>query len=233
MDETDLCQRISEKCQRQHWYGPDMDAPSRRQRELDENATYYWIDRHGQEYCYTDSLQIPTAWAFEYAPLAEEQLQSAERLLGFALPPLLRAIYTRVADGGFGPGYGLYHLETPDKLSGASIVSSYFSDRRRATQLVDFHLLEKRTAGNYLLTLMPEDVWPDGFLCLCHWGCSQFSYLDLATGRVFRYDYYVGERNGFEAEAPTLEAWFERWLAKELDLSPKPRHTIAIFRLQE
>lgn len=236
MDETDLCQRISEKCQRQHWYGPDMGAPSRLQRELDENATYYWIDRHGQEYCYTDSLQIPTAWAFEYAPLTEEQLQSAERLLGFALPPLLHAIYTRVADGGFGPGYGLYHLFhrgiRVSIRSSESMVDTYFSDRRRAAQLVDFHLLEKRTADKKL-TLMPEDVWPDGFLCLCDWGCTSFSYLDLATGRVFRQDYYVGERNGFEAEAPTLEAWFERWLAEEMDLSSKPRHKIAIFRLQE
>ena len=112
------------------------------------------------------------------------------------------------------------------------MVDTYFSDRRRAAQLVDFHLWEKRTADKKL-TLMPEDVWPDGFLCLCGWGCTSFSYLDLATGRVFRQDYYVGERNGFEAEAPTLEAWFERWLAEELDLSPKPRHKIAIFRLQE
>ena len=230
MDETDLCQRILEKCQRQQWYGPDMHPPSRLLRKRDEIATAYWVDRYGQEY--PDMLQIPTVWAFEYAPLTEEQLQSAEHLLGFALPPLLRAIYTRVADGGFGPGCGLYHLETLDELSETSLVSSYFSDRRRATQFVDFHLLEKQIA-NKQLTLMPEDVWPDDFLCLCHWGCDQFSYLDLATDQVFRYDYYVGEQNGFEAEAPTLEAWFEHWLAKEMDLFSEPRDNIAIYRLPE
>lgn len=31
----------------------------------------------------------------------------AETALGFALPPLLAGLYTRIADGGFGPEYGL------------------------------------------------------------------------------------------------------------------------------
>jgi hypothetical protein len=34
---------------------------------------------------------------------------------GYTLPPLLRGLYTTVADGGFGPGYGLYRLFEVDR----------------------------------------------------------------------------------------------------------------------
>lgn len=45
------------------------------------------------------------------APLDSAGPRRAEARLGFALPPLLAALYTRVADGGFGPEYGLLPLE--------------------------------------------------------------------------------------------------------------------------
>ncbi|MEU9233071.1 SMI1/KNR4 family protein [Streptomyces subrutilus] len=44
------------------------------------------------------------------APLGGEEIARAERILGFALPPLLAALHTRVGDGGFGPGPGLLPL---------------------------------------------------------------------------------------------------------------------------
>ncbi|MFD9480918.1 MULTISPECIES: SMI1/KNR4 family protein [Streptomyces] len=45
------------------------------------------------------------------APLDRAGLRRAEAALGFALPPLLGELYTRVADGGFGPECGLLPLE--------------------------------------------------------------------------------------------------------------------------
>jgi hypothetical protein len=39
-------------------------------------------------------------------PVTEQAVAQAESELGFFLPPLLRALYTRVADGGYGPGHG-------------------------------------------------------------------------------------------------------------------------------
>ena len=45
-------------------------------------------------------------------PVAREQtVAGAEAQLGFALPQLLRDIYLRVANGGFGPGYGLLGID--------------------------------------------------------------------------------------------------------------------------
>ncbi|MFE7395355.1 SMI1/KNR4 family protein [Streptomyces sp. NPDC057557] len=40
------------------------------------------------------------------APPTAEGVACAEAALGFALPPLLTALYTRIADGGFGREYG-------------------------------------------------------------------------------------------------------------------------------
>ncbi len=43
-------------------------------------------------------------------PVTREALASAEAKLGFPLPPLLRALYTQVGDGGYGPARGLHQL---------------------------------------------------------------------------------------------------------------------------
>src|SRR5260221_11519759 len=42
-----------------------------------------------------------------FPPASEAQMRKTEQQLGFALPPLLRLLYTHVANGGFGPGYGM------------------------------------------------------------------------------------------------------------------------------
>ncbi|MGE7386069.1 SMI1/KNR4 family protein [Streptomyces sp. NPDC004126] len=44
------------------------------------------------------------------APLPADEAERAAQALGFALPPLLTALYTRIGDGGFGPEYGLLPL---------------------------------------------------------------------------------------------------------------------------
>ena len=40
-------------------------------------------------------------------PAGADELDAAEGRLGFALPESLRTVYSQVANGGFGPGYGL------------------------------------------------------------------------------------------------------------------------------
>ncbi|QES49616.1 hypothetical protein DEJ50_19180 [Streptomyces venezuelae] len=44
------------------------------------------------------------------APLPPAGLRRIEGILGFDLPPLLAGLYTRIADGGFGPEGGLLTL---------------------------------------------------------------------------------------------------------------------------
>ena len=40
-------------------------------------------------------------------PAVAKDLQVLERTLGFKLPELLRAVYSKVGNGGFGPAYGI------------------------------------------------------------------------------------------------------------------------------
>ncbi len=213
MNEIDLCQRIIEKCRKQQWYGPDADVSSWIAREREKGIRLEEIDLQ----------QIPLTYTFANDPVTEEQIQNAERTLGFALHPVLRAIYTQVADGDFGPGYGLYRLE--------DLVGSYRLHAEHE-RLVDFHFFEEQSTHKDLV-LMPTDAWPDGLLCLCHWGCGMFSHFEVATGRVFQYAFWEGDQNGFQLEAPTLESWFEQWLSQEVDVEPEPRHTIGIIRLEK
>ena len=86
------------------------------------SATVYWYDRNGKQYAInadTDLESFPLQTDFEYAPATEEELAAAEKQLGYPLPSLLRALYANVANGGFGPGYGLEGIRgyvRPDRL---------------------------------------------------------------------------------------------------------------------
>jgi hypothetical protein len=45
------------------------------------------------------------------SPAAEKDIIATEQRLNFDLPETLRKIYLRVANGGFGPGYGVMGVE--------------------------------------------------------------------------------------------------------------------------
>jgi hypothetical protein len=44
------------------------------------------------------------------------EIEDAENKLGFKLPQLLKDILMQIGNGGFGPGYGLYQLQTMVKI---------------------------------------------------------------------------------------------------------------------
>lgn len=80
-----VSQLIRAKCQRQDWYGPDA-FKGRRSGETGKS-----FFQNG----------------FAFPPATEAHVQRTESLLGFSLPPLLRILYSDLANGGFGPGFGL------------------------------------------------------------------------------------------------------------------------------
>ena len=60
------------------------------------------------------------------APATEEALQAAEKRLGAPLPPTLRHLYTKIGNGGFGPGAGLLGVEGGHlNDDGESLVTNY------------------------------------------------------------------------------------------------------------
>ncbi|HEY0755295.1 MAG TPA: SMI1/KNR4 family protein [Ktedonobacteraceae bacterium] len=130
-----------------------------------------------------NKLRIPQKFAFP--PATEEQIEETERLLGFPLYPFLRELYTQIANGGFGPGYGLNGIIGGFENGGLGpMIERYREDKPSAS--------ERKTD-------------PAQFLELCHWGCAVYSYLENKTGRI----YHMTDDEKYECDAPSLEAWLE------------------------
>ena len=89
-----------------------------------------------------------------YPPVSVPELFAAERRMGRRLPDLLRRIYTEVANGGFGPAYGIL-----------GITRSGQHDERDITALEQY-------------AARPELNDPLGFP-LVHGGCDVWWYVSL------------------------------------------------------
>lgn len=139
-----------------------------------------------------------------YAPARRLTLLLAEARLGFRLPRLLRALYLKVGNGGFGPGYGLFGLTGGHAL--------YHGCRHR-------HLVQVYHA--FLRTPHPFAPWQDRLLPICTWGSAYFSYLDCAEPRapVMSFDLNSPGHGpwgcAFALHAPSLESWLRRFLDGE------------------
>lgn len=168
-------------------------------------------------------------------PLAE--LAKRERELGFQLPEILRQLYLRVGDGGFGPGYGIFGL---DKAA-----NWYLSELQ--------HAADKENAvwnpGN------KQWFWLKQMLPLCEWGCGIRSCVlcSVPGAPIIRQDTNLDLediQNSIEAhhlypnfehfdyacwvEASSIEAWFEAWFAgKDLFQIGKPKELRPEHRQQE
>jgi len=147
-------------------------------------------------------------------PATADELADAEQRLGFALPPLLRRMYTEVANGAWGPAYGANGLiggARADLESGA----------------VAWYRLMHDSGPD------PEEPawpgWPEGLLAVCHWGCAIWSCVDCRSqaGRVIRFDpndYHGAEgaswRGAWAEERPTLADFLTDWLQDRLPFTP-------------
>ncbi len=134
-------------------------------------------------------------------PLTPHMLTRAEEDLGFSLPPLLRRIYTEVANGGFGYSYGLLGL----------LAGPRDDEDRDAVQLY----LDSRDID-------PDDPhwqWPHGLLPIADLGCNMLHCVQCTRpdAPVVLFDPNAHERSepwddAFFPSAPSLVAYFEAWL---------------------
>lgn len=165
-----------------------------------------------------------------FPPATEDQIRETEQQLGFPLPPLLRLLYTEVANGGFGPGLGIvgtpggFHMTNPRfDDPDHDIVQSYqqeVSEAQKLIRLEDYETIpctlkvwyelstgwEQRERQSYRY-ILPANVWPEYLLPLCYHGCTCFTYIDAINGRLFD--------ESFICRGESLEEWLERWLAGE------------------
>ncbi|MFE1870843.1 SMI1/KNR4 family protein [Streptomyces sp. NPDC059496] len=116
-------------------------------------------------------------------PLDTGEITRAEVILGFALPPLLASLYTRVGDGGFGPGQGLLPLRQAVLAHG-----------------------ERRSCGWH----WPEGVLPVAdFGC----GTDACVDCRSETAQVLLFDPNPGEPElAWSIDTPSLAGWLHGWL---------------------
>jgi hypothetical protein len=127
-------------------------------------------------------------------PVSAEAIEEAERVVGHALPPLLRRIYGEIANGGVGPFGGIEGL-SGGYSSGPSMLKKYVS---------------------YLQGTPEPDAPPPpppGVLFFCDFGCATWTLLDCRhpQGQMWWWD--QGDRHKLNL---TLPEWLGAWLASHL-----------------
>jgi SMI1 / KNR4 family (SUKH-1) len=195
------CEQIIEliraKCRQEGYFGPD--------------------DFRWRRVAWARPLAFSSDFAFPCA--TEEQLHETEQILGFPLPPFLRALYLNLASGGFGPGGGIrgpkggYGDGTFANGNDETIVKFH----TRGEGLVDLGCVarEWQRASPDQQFYFPVNVWPGQLLPICDLGDVQEVCSD-PQGRVYlvapssREDSYL-----LQLLSPSLEKWLERWLRGE------------------
>lgn len=123
-------------------------------------------------------------------PCTEAEIADAEAKLGFALPSDLRQFYLEVANGGVGPGGGIYSLKQ---------------------LLKKWREFTKEPIG-------PRgQKWPANLLPI-HGDEWDVVSMDRDSGQLIYWDVeeidYGGWKKSFVPHADSLEAWLDKWLGQ-------------------
>jgi hypothetical protein len=115
-------------------------------------------------------------------------LNRAEAELGHRLPGLLRRLYHEVANGGFGPGYGLLGIGAGGHTDDVRKRARVDADRSQA-------------AGRPLLRV-------------CDHGCGIATLLDMSgrTDDLWIFDPNRSEEDELRPDGSTLAGWLEAWV---------------------
>jgi hypothetical protein len=148
--------------------------------------------------------------------VAAKDLQAAERAVGFKLPELVRAVYLKVGNGGFGPGYGIVGTKGGAKLDGCTLESCY----RDVSQLEDENAVWR---------------WPRCLLPLANYGCGMWSCVDCEHKRLPMIlwdpnnldseldagDARLNWGSSFWGQGASLRMWLKGWLTQKQEPEPK------------
>lgn len=185
-----LCDAIRQKCMTKQWYGPELWSPT---------------------WAYMVAEDDPRRSGFKFPPATEEELQETETILGFSLPPILRALYTQVANGDFGPAYGFRGVIGGAPEQAGTIAAWY----KVGTEVQKFFDLGDNTIQPGKDFFVSNSFWPRSVLPVCNWGCGIDIGIDCVTNAVVRIEpselgYYLIYLTD------SLEKWLQQWLRDEL-----------------
>lgn len=148
-------------------------------------------------------------------PLAsEEAVCAAEVELGLSIPALLRSVYLHVANGGFGPGYGV----VGESACGYGIIGVAGGHRSSRGTLVETFNDVKRGVDHLGLKWNPQ------LLPFCELGGAVYFCVDCSSpgNPIFLSDHCKARPANCD-----LEGFFEKWLdGKDLLEDGPSRRTI-------
>jgi hypothetical protein len=153
-----------------------------------------------------------------FHPATEAQVQSAEARLGQPLPSLLRDVYLQIGNGGFGPTYGLHGLDEGYPDGERTIIDSFLmgDGPDRGINVSDYEAEIEQT-GKFVVmsgSLLPQAELL-GCIRLSDDGCGMYSWLHLASLRVFQSSYWGTMQMHYVVKATSLARWFEQWLEND------------------
>ena len=164
-DLHDTTSKVRDFCVERAWFAADeLNDPGRSDFETYRNAR---------------------ANGFELAPVAEADVVRAEAALKMPIPEPLRTLLTEVANGQFGPGYGLFGVPT-------------------ASETPSLNMLAHHARGQ------GEGWWPLSAVPICYWGCDQFTALDSRSGELNRV--CTDSQSRYREQHATLDAWLYAWM---------------------
>ncbi len=136
-----------------------------------------------------------------YPPISNDELVSAEKFLGFPLTPSLRQIYLEVANGGFGPAYGLLGLTGGMTNEDGNDAIMQYKDYRQCDPAD------------------PHWRWPEGLLPVGHLGCAMYLCVDCTKrdGPVIWFEPAAHEdgkpwQDSFFPFVESTEEWLFAWI---------------------
>ncbi len=140
-------------------------------------------------------------------------VEFVERHLGFTLPTSVRRLSLEVADGGFGPSWGIYRLKQPPGRA-------YGFPYEDAMSVESWHWLD-HNVEEYESRQRMEEVLsrlPARFIRYCEVGCNITICVDCTSevGQMFVADPNAGDR--YEELTPlhqTVEEWLWSWVNDE------------------
>jgi hypothetical protein len=123
--------------------------------------------------------------------LTPDKIERAELELGFMLPSLLRSLYLQVANGGYGPGWGILPID----------------------EIVEWDHVCRANWDD----VFPPRNWPDKLIRFCEWGCNFWSGIDCSSERcaIIRFDPdkdVIQIADHLVPECDLLSEWLTAWL---------------------
>ena len=137
-------------------------------------------------------------------PLSISEVELVEAQLGFKLPTLVRRLCTEIADGGYGPAWGINRVKHPPNLP-------FGPEWEIEMSVESWHRLYQTENVR-----ARQPAYPERFIRFCEVGCNISICVDctLDSGALFTDD-PNDSQNPLQRMDETVEQWLWRWLIEK------------------